>query len=119
MHPSRWGAFAASAFETIDWAPVRLSAAGFAVAGNFEDAIYCWRAAISAGVRDSRSLLLAAGGGALGLELGDPLADRGDDVPGVAPQPASVQAAAALVWRSLLMWLGLYALITVSAWMGS
>jgi len=137
---SPWGAFAVKAFEAIDWLPVRLSAGGFAVVGNFEEALYCWRAAIAAGIRDARTLLLAAGGGALGLRLVDAdvgarfetvpgseapggEASGGDapgfEAPGGEARPASLQAAAGLVWRSLLMWIGLYALITVSAWMGS
>ena len=123
---SPWGVFAVSAFEAIDWLPVRLSAGGFAVVGNFEEALYCWRAAVAAGLRDARTLLLAAGGGALGLRLADVDAAglgvesaTAIDPPGSEARPASLQAAAGLVWRSLLMWIGLYALITVSAWMGS
>jgi hypothetical protein len=41
--------------------------------GNFEDAIYAWRGAVAAGTgADPRALLLAAGGGALGLRIADP-----------------------------------------------
>jgi adenosylcobinamide-phosphate synthase len=122
---TRWGDFAERAFAAIDWLPVRLSAAGFAIVGNFEDAVYCWRGSSASGAGDSRSLLLAAGGGALRLRVADPAlegrwaaGERGFDYPGAAPQPASLRAAAGLVWRSLVLWLGLFALITVSAWMG-
>src|SRR5690606_4312909 len=38
-----FGRFSAQAFYWIDWIPVRLTAAAFAVVGNFEDAIYAWR----------------------------------------------------------------------------
>jgi adenosylcobinamide-phosphate synthase len=35
--------FAQRAFFVIDWIPSRLTALGFAIVGNFEDAIYAWR----------------------------------------------------------------------------
>src|SRR5690242_6275014 len=38
-----FGWFAARAFHAIDWIPQRLTAFAFAVVGDFEDAIYCWR----------------------------------------------------------------------------
>jgi adenosylcobinamide-phosphate synthase len=124
---SRWGDFAELAFAVIDWLPARLSAAGFAVVGNFEDAIYCWRGVSSnrAASLDSRSLLLAAGGGALRVRVAEPTlegrwaqAEPGFECPGSEAHPANLGAAAGLVWRSLVLWLALFALITVSAWMG-
>src|SRR4029450_3259819 len=73
--PDRFGEFARRAFAWIDWAPARLTALGYAIVGDFEGAIYCWRqgslhrsvAALPA--PDSRTLILAAAGGALGLRL--------------------------------------------------
>lgn len=123
---SSWPAFAVRAFALIDWVPVRLTAVGFAIVGNFEDAIYCWRgASAAAGHWDSRSILMAAGSGALGVQLADPRLERrwlagvrSFECPGSEAQPANLQAAAGLVWRSLLLWIGLFALITVSAWLG-
>ena len=38
-----FGRFADSAFELLEWPAVRLTAAAFAVVGDFEDAVYCWR----------------------------------------------------------------------------
>ena len=38
-----FGRFAVRAFELIDWVPVRLTAIGFAVAGDFMGAVECWR----------------------------------------------------------------------------
>ncbi|ODT34445.1 MAG: hypothetical protein ABS55_11555 [Lautropia sp. SCN 70-15] len=124
--PSPWSAFATRAFAVIDWIPVRLTAAGFAIVGDFEDAVYCWRGANAAvGHWDSRSVLMAVGSGALGVRLADPAlaqrwagSERPFECPGGEAQPASLPGAAGLVWRSLLLWIGLFALITVSAWMG-
>jgi cobalamin biosynthesis protein CobD/CbiB len=122
--PGAWGEFALLAFDVIDWIPVRLTAAGFAIVGNFEDATYCWRGVTAAGTGgDTRALLLAAGGGALGLRVADPAleqrwAEAGFEAPGVDPEPASLHAASGLVWRSVVLWIALFALITISAWMG-
>src|SRR5207253_2797652 len=37
------GRFAARAFYLLDWVPSRLTSVGFAIVGNFEDAVYAWR----------------------------------------------------------------------------
>jgi adenosylcobinamide-phosphate synthase len=38
-----FGEFSRRAFAVIDWLPVRMTAASFAIVGNFEDAVFCWR----------------------------------------------------------------------------
>ncbi len=38
-----FGRFARQAFELIDWLPLRVTAAFFAIVGDFEDAVHCWR----------------------------------------------------------------------------
>src|SRR2546425_532233 len=38
-----FGRFAQQAFYVLDWPAVRLTAAAFALVGDFEDAVYCWR----------------------------------------------------------------------------
>src|SRR5262245_35380163 len=49
MLASRWrglgtfGRFPQRAFRWLEWPAVRLTAASFAVVGDFEDAVYCWR----------------------------------------------------------------------------
>src|SRR5688572_25406341 len=72
-----FGRFAARAYFWLDWIPVRLSAASFGVAGDFEDAVYCWRTQADAWEPRSHGILLAAGGGALGVHLGDTLHQYG------------------------------------------
>ncbi|MCL2308733.1 MAG: regulatory signaling modulator protein AmpE [Proteobacteria bacterium] len=55
----------------LDWLPIRLLAFSFAIVGNFEDAIYQWRARPSDDAAfdnaANENLLLATGFGALGL----------------------------------------------------
>ncbi len=121
-----YAVFADRAFRAIDWLPARLSAAGFAVVGNFEDAVYCWRGAIASGTAaDSRALLLASGGGALGLRIADPAlearwaaGDQGFEWPGAEPDPGALRSAVGLVWRSVVLWISLFAMVTIAAWLG-
>jgi hypothetical protein len=68
-----YGWFADKAYRWLDWLPVRLAAAGFAIVGNFEDAVYCWRAASAVHTGEAqRRILLMTGSGALGVRLADP-----------------------------------------------
>lgn len=60
---------AGSAWHYLDWVPVRASAFGFAVAGNFEGVVGAWRDAHDNAEISNDSLLLAAGAGALSVTL--------------------------------------------------
>jgi len=130
--PDRFGEFARRAFAWIDWAPARLNALGYAIVGDFEGAIYCWRqvsrrAAVTPAtgvpVPDARTLILAAAGGALGLRLMSTseaaryFDEAGNEGAGLAePGPASVRAVVGLVWRALLLWLSILLLVTLAHW---
>ncbi len=122
--PTYFSEFAQKAYWVLDWIPVRLTAAGFAVVGNFEDAIYCWRGALSAGLgNEQRSLLLATGGGALGVTLADPEMEatwnaQGFEWQGLAADSDSLRSAVGLVWRAVILWVGLFALLTAASWLG-
>jgi adenosylcobinamide-phosphate synthase len=128
-----YGEFAAQAYYWIDWPAVRLSSAAFAVVGNFEDAIYCWRGAanISAQLEtqnlftEQRTILLATGGGALGLSIADAdiqeqwgNEESGFDWQGAEPDARGLHSAVGLVWRSVVLWISLFAMITIASWLG-
>ena len=108
------------------WLPLRLSAAGFAIVGNFEDAVYCWRGAVAAGTGDDqRALLLATGGGALGVRIAEPelearwgAGEQGFDWQGAEPAAEGLRSAVGLVWRSVVLWIALFAMLTVANWLG-
>jgi len=123
---SPFGHFARRAFFFLDWLPVRLTAATFAVVGDFEDAIYCWRTQASQWPDAATGILLASGAGALGLRLGLPVrgAAGGDDSTrpqlGLGEDVAieHLQSAVGLVWRALVVCLLLLALLTLAGWAG-
>ncbi len=74
----RFGEFARQAFAALDWVPARLTAVSFAVAGDFEDAIYCWRSQALSWVPHRQGILLASGAGAIGIRLGDAVREEGE-----------------------------------------
>lgn len=120
-----FGAFAVQAFAAIDWLPVRLTAASFAVVGDFEDAVYCWRNQASRWPEPSAGILLASGAGALGVKLGMPLRQDGDmaDRPELGLNDDAdadfMQSTIGLVWRTLVMALLLLTLLWVASWVGN
>lgn len=121
----RFGAFARQAFLALDWLPVRLTAITFAIVGDFEDAVYCWRTQARQWPDAASGILLASGAGALGIRLGQPLPEAmGIDVRpelglGDDADVEHLQSAIGLVWRTLVLCLLLLALLTVASWAGS
>lgn len=115
-----FGQFAVRAFEIMDWLPLRMSAFSFAVAGDFMGAVECWRTQAATWRSRAQGILLASAAGALGVKLGGvlhqdsgieyrPQLGDGDDV-----DVDSMQAAAGLIWRALVLWLFLVLLVTLA-----
>lgn len=111
-----FGWFAARAFHVIDWIPQRLTAFAFAVVGDFEDAIFCWRSQAADWVAPEEGIVLASGAGALRVRLGDPVARAGALVarPGLgtgdSAREEALESLAALLWRALVLWLVVFLL---------
>lgn len=120
-----FGEFARQIFEAIDWIPTRLTAMGFAVAGDFEDAIYCWRAQAKSWLRPEQGIVLAAGAGAIGVRLGEALHRYGTVIfrpelgLGDDPDVDHMTSAVGMIWRALVIWMSIIGLITVAAWFGA
>ncbi len=120
-----FGKFAVQAFAVIDWFPVRLTAASFAVVGDFEDAVYCWRNQAQRWPEPSAGILLASGAGALGVKLGMPLhrdgvmADRPELGLNDDADADFMQSTIGLVWRTLVMAVLLLALLWIASWVGN
>ncbi|MDO8437136.1 MAG: CobD/CbiB family protein [Nitrosomonadaceae bacterium] len=119
-----FGQFAAKAFKAIDWLPARLTAVSFAIAGNFEDAIYCWRAQAASWANHTQGIILASGAGALGIRLGDSLQEassvhyRPELGVGEEADMDFLQSATGLIWRTLVLWLTLLLLLGIASWAG-
>src|SRR6185436_16620291 len=93
-----FGRFAAHALYVLEWPAARLTAASFAVVGDFEDAVYCWRTQAAAWPDRNMGIVLAAGAGELGL--------------GEAADAPLLDSAVGLLWRALVLWV--FVLIVLS-----
>lgn len=96
----------------LDWLPARTLAFSFAIAGNFDHALAAWRA--QSGNPDNETVVVAAGAGALGVRLGDTRAAPDESGPSrawEAPGAEYLEGATRLVWRALLLWLAVLAMI--------
>jgi adenosylcobinamide-phosphate synthase len=123
------------AWQVIDWMPARLTAVAFAVVGNFEEAIDCWRHHAQRFPDDNDGVVLAATAGALNVRLGgealhpaetstvwmsEAVAEPQDSesTPGQAPENAHLASLVGLVWRSVVLWLILLVLLTLARLLG-
>lgn len=115
---------ATAALAVLDWLPVRVAALTFAIVGDFEDAIYCWRTQAAQWPDAPSGILLSAGAGALGVRLGQPVEIGGavEHRPelglGDEADIEHLQSAIGLVWRAVVLMLSLLGLLTFAAWLG-
>jgi len=125
-------------FGIIDHVPARLTAFGFAVVGNFEEAAASWRRDASLWQHPNEGVILAAAAGAVGVQLGGAaapgvtpdrsktftagseagMADAQGSTAGVPPQPGHLHSVVGLVWRSVVLWMLLVALLTLANVLG-
>lgn len=112
------------AWRLIDHIPARATALGFAVVGNFEDAVANWRQDAARFPQPNNGVLLAAASGALNVRLGGqplgedvPLLGEGEEAPrtdGRVPQLAHLGSVVGLIWRSVVLWMLLLALLMLA-----
>ena len=121
-------------FGLIDHVPARLTAFGFAVVGNFEEAVASWRRDAALWQHPNEGVILAAAAGAVGMQLGGAaapgvtpdrsktfsaggeagMADAQGSTAGVPVQPGHLHSVVGLVWRSVVLWMLLVALLTLA-----
>lgn len=120
-------AFADHAWARVDWLPARVTATGFAVVGSFEEAIEGWRFYATQPEPSNDGVILAATAGALNVQLGAALATvegaaEEDVTPPTPSRPepelAHLASVVGLVWRSVVMWMVLLALLTLARLLG-
>jgi adenosylcobinamide-phosphate synthase len=126
-------------WHAVDYLPARVSALGLAVVGSFEDAIDCWRNYTQrleeGGRAENDAVILAATAGAMGVRLGgDALksafdasasqtfsseaakadAAEGKVTPGQDPQVPHLRSLVGLIWRCVVLWMLILALMTLA-----
>jgi adenosylcobinamide-phosphate synthase len=117
-----FAAFAQRAFHLINWLPARLTALTYAIAGNFEDAMYCWRTQADTWPEAEEGVVLAAGAGAMGVKLGQSVTIGDEAVwrpelgTGQAPDADCIDSSVSMVWRGLVIWLVAGLLIVIAGW---
>lgn len=114
---------AARAWAWVDHLPVRATALGFAIVGNFEEAVASWRGESDRFALGNDGVLLAATSGALGVRLAQmpDAAAASDDAEGslrAEPQVAHLASMVGLVWRSVVLWMLLLALLSLARLLG-
>ena len=117
--------FSQRLFDWLDWLPARFTAGSFAVVGDFEDAVYCWRTQAASWPNQAIGIILASGAGALGVRLGEGLHQNG----GLQYRPELglgdeadanyLSSAVGLIWRVLVLMGGLLLLLTFAHWLGN
>ncbi|MFP5404566.1 MAG: CobD/CbiB family protein [Gammaproteobacteria bacterium] len=118
----QFGVFAQRAFHAVNWLPARLTAMTYAIAGNFEDAVYAWRTQAGAWPELEEGVVLAAGAGAMGIKLGQPITLGGESQwrpelgSGQAPDHDCIDSAVSMIWRGLIIWLVVGLLFVVAGW---
>ena len=125
-------------FHLLDHVAARLTASGFAVVGNFEEAVNGWRRDATLWKHDNEGVILAAAAGAVGVSLGGgsapgitpdraktftagaslESADASGSTPGPPPQLAHLRSVVGLVWRSVVLWMLLLALLSLAHLVG-
>ena len=128
----------ARAWATIDWLPARLTALSFAVVGSFEEAIEGWRFHAQNFPDDNDGVVLAATAGAINVRLGGKklkarpgasatqwpegqagaTASGNGHTPGREADVGHLRSLVGLVWRSVVVWMLLLALLTLARLLG-
>lgn len=112
---------AVTGWQWVDHLPARATALGFAVVGNFEEAVASWRGEAEQFGPGTDGVVLAATSGAINVRL-NAREGKPEEAEGVAtrpePQLAHLASAVGLVWRSVVLWMLLLALLTLARLLG-
>lgn len=125
---TRWSAesgdfagFATKMQRAVEWLPARCTAATFAIVGDFEGTVYCWRNQAATWADAAEGMVLSSGAGALGVRLGSAIQQNGVNIErpelGIGDEADTdfMQSTTGIVWRGLVFWM----LVLVLAGMAS
>lgn len=110
---------AADAWQWVDHVPARVTALGFAIVGNFEEAVASCRGDAERFAPGSDGVVLAATSGAINVGLA-PQIQAPDVESSLRPEPqlAHLSSVVGLVWRNVVLWMLLLALLTLARLVG-
>ena len=117
-----FGRFAARFDDVINYIPARLTALTYAILGNTQQALSCWRAQAKTWESPNAGPVMSAGAGSLHVLLGGTAIYHGKEEQrpplgaGQPPVAADLARAIQLIRRSLWLWLAVVWLIGSSLW---
>jgi AmpE protein len=106
---------ARTALAVLNWPVAQLMTFGLALAADFDRVLSAWRDWHAEGVRLDSGFLGAAARASVAIELAEEDAYAADG-PAQAPGLLELRDAMSLVWRVLLLWLGIIALFVLAGW---
>jgi len=105
--------------QALDWPVAQLMTLSLALVGNFDLVFRAWRAAGGDRWSAGSGFLEAAARAAVRGELAEEAEDYlREGYPPVAGELPELRDAMSLVWRMLLLWLALLALLIIAGWVG-
>ena len=111
-----FGWAAARLDDVLNYIPARLTALSYAAVGRYVEAIACWRAQTATWKSPNAGVVMAAGAGSLGVELGGAeryhgqLESRGPLGKGRAPDAEAIEQSLQLIRRAIVVWV-IFALV--------
>jgi len=115
-----FGWAAARLDDVMNWVPARLTALGYTLAGATQSAWQCWRVQGRQMASPNAGVVMAAGAGALQVELGGVAQYHGEwfDKPqlgiGKSVSPGDITRAIALINRTTIIWLVVIAIVELA-----
>lgn len=113
--PAGQRGLARTTLAVLNWPVAQLMTFGLALAADFDRVLSAWRDWHANGVRLDVGFLGAAARASVAIELAEEDAYAVDG-PAQAPGLLELRDAMSLVWRVLLLWLGVLALFVLAGW---
>lgn len=117
-----FGYFSAKFDDVLNYIPARLTALGYALMGNWKNAMQCWSAQGALWESPNSGVVMATGAGALDVQLGGAdqyhgeYKERPDLGCGQKAKPEVIQQACDLLDRSTIVWVIIVALLSLPGW---
>ena len=116
-----FGRVAALFDDALNYLPARLTAISYALLGNYNSAIECWKTQGTGWKSPNAGPVMAAGAGALNVELGGSATYHGEQQYrpllgcGSPPFPSDIHRALTLIYRGIVLWLLTFAFLSLVA----